>query len=149
MATIFKETTKVPVARSLGEIVAFLRKAGAMSVTQTFDESGGVISLRFSLPLAGQMVWFSLPCRANAVYAMLKKGQGRSRTSDADLKAQADRIAWRHLHAWTQAQLALIETGLVETEEVFMPYRWDEKHQTTLFEYYKSSQILLTAGGKK
>lgn len=35
---------------------------------------------------------------------------------------QAHRTAWRIVKEWVVAQMALIETGMVDMEEVFLPY---------------------------
>jgi len=37
-------------------------------------------------------------------------------------ESQARRVAWRQILRWVQAQIALIETGMVELKEVFLPY---------------------------
>lgn len=39
----------------------------------------------------------------------------------ADFKP-AERVVWRQLLRWIQSQLAMIDTGMVEATEVFMPY---------------------------
>ena len=36
--------------------------------------------------------------------------------------AWAKRVAWRQILRWVQAQLAMIDTGMVKSEEVFLPY---------------------------
>ena len=37
-------------------------------------------------------------------------------------RQQATRVAWRILKDWIEAQLALLDTGMVELEEIFLPY---------------------------
>lgn len=44
--------------------------------------------------------------------------------------AQAARVGWRILKDWIEAQLALIETGMVTIEQVFLPYVQNDKGQT-------------------
>lgn len=45
-------------------------------------------------------------------------------------REQARRVAWRQLYRWVQAQVALIQTGMVKTQEVFMPYLRTSTGQT-------------------
>jgi hypothetical protein len=40
---------------------------------------------------------------------------------------QAYRVAWRNILDWVQAQMALLEIGMVEMEEVFLPYMLDRQ----------------------
>jgi hypothetical protein len=45
----------------------------------------------------------------------------------------ARRVAWRILRNWTEAQLALIEVGMVKVHEVFLPWMQDPATGKTLF----------------
>ena len=40
----------------------------------------------------------------------------------AGRRDQARRTAWRILKDWVQAQMALLETNMVDMEEIFLPY---------------------------
>ena len=43
-------------------------------------------------------------------------------TNAAARREQAYRTAWRIIKDWVDAQMALLETEMVDFEEVFMPY---------------------------
>ena len=43
---------------------------------------------------------------------------------------QAERTAWRNVRDWIMAQMAIIEAGQVEMEEVFLPYLTDRQGRT-------------------
>ena len=43
-------------------------------------------------------------------------------TNETGRRDQARRTAWRILKDWIQAQMALLETNMVEMEEIFLPY---------------------------
>src|SRR6266446_8814999 len=45
-------------------------------------------------------------------------------------KEQAARVAWRIVKDWLEAQLAMIEAGLVDLEQVFLPYAQNQSGQT-------------------
>jgi hypothetical protein len=138
--SIFLETTEIPVSRSMGEITGMLAEAGAISVNTQFT-LGRPSGLQFVLPTSQGQILYSLPVRVGALLSRLKGQLGpRSRKSDSDLEPQAERIAWRQLNAWVKAQLALIDLGMVEPGEVFMPYQlgaggwtmWQEFQQRQL-----------------
>ena len=61
-------------------------------------------------------------------------------------RAQAERTAWRQVLRWVEAQMAMIEAGMTQTHEVFMPYAVipgsDDK---TMFQAWESQQKLLAA----
>lgn len=86
---------------------------------------------------------YRLPCRSAAVYQTLlndPKVPYRLTTQE-----QATRVAWRIVRSWVEAQLAIIETGMVAAEEVFLPYRLVGDGQT-VYEVYQRSDRLLTDG---
>jgi hypothetical protein len=45
---------------------------------------------------------------------------------------QARRVAWRIVLHWLDAQLAMIQAGLVSLEQVFLPYGQDQNGVTLL-----------------
>lgn len=64
----------------------------------------------------------------------------------ADLE-QAERTAWKCLKDWVDAQMALIQLGLANMDEVFMPYIMD-RNGNTLYEIAKERRFLLDCGNK-
>ena len=57
-------------------------------------------------------------------------------------REQAERTAWRNIRDWILAQMAFVEAGNVEVDEVFLPYLTDGKGKT-LYQVYKDGQLLL------
>ena len=47
---------------------------------------------------------------------------GKLRRAGRPERAQAVRVAWRIVKDWVEAQMALVETQMVTTAEVFLPY---------------------------
>lgn len=48
---------------------------------------------------------------------------------------QAERVAWRIIKDWIEAQMAILESKQVVFEEIFLPYMLNNKGQT-FFEAY-------------
>lgn len=113
--TLFMETTKIRPETTAGDLLSLLVGCGASQVSMEYSGQK-VVGMRFLLNVSGQPTVFLLPARVDPVLKLLVKlGKGNDRE-------KAERIAWRQVYRWTQAQLALIETGMVEAGEVFMPY---------------------------
>lgn len=135
-------TTQIDVEKTIGEIQRMLGKAGAMKVMTDYDE--GIISaLSFALKVGDQIVGFRLPCDWRPVLTILKDNpKVPRRLCD---QTQAVKVAWRIVRAWIEAQCALIETSMVKTEEVFLPYMIVKDGQT-LFEKMADTQFRLGDG---
>ena len=120
---LFMETTKIPAERTAGEIVSVLILAGAAEVSQKFEKQK-LVGVRWTMNIEGVERLFELPARIEPVEKMLlKKISVRNREKmAAAVRQQAERVAWRQLLRWVQAQVALIDTGMVESGEVFSPY---------------------------
>jgi hypothetical protein len=136
------EHTDAPVERSAGEIMAQLRDAGASQIT-THYEGGKVTGIRWVMFLAGSDQIFSLPARTDPIYQILRgRLSGRlDKAKEERLRARADRIAWRQLLRWIEAQMAMIQTGMAQPAEVFLPYRYDPATHQTLFEYVSKNGL--------
>jgi hypothetical protein len=121
------ETTKINPQRTAQEIVSALVAGGAQQVNQEFKD-GRIVGLHWTLLVNGSIVPFSMPARVDQLYAVLLEEARRSTrwwdgsTQTQQLREKAERVAWRQLLRWVQAQLAMIDTGMVQAAEVFMPY---------------------------
>lgn len=129
-------TTKVNVFNTLGEIQAQLVKHGAKKIMQDYDEAGRITALAFMIdtPLGPRGV--RLPANAEAVHAVLLRQKVKC---DRD---QAERVAWRIIKDWVEAQMAIFESEMVQMDEIFLPYMIDRTGET-LFQRYRNDQLLL------
>ena len=109
--TIFMGTTSISAEKTAAEIMAVLVASGARQIASDFDAQGKISGMRFVVESRGQPVAFALPVRVEPLLQHLRGD-----------RAQAERVAWRQLYRWAQAQLALIEVGMVMPEEVYTPY---------------------------
>lgn len=118
---LFMHSTEIEVQRTIGDVSGFLVRMGANQIMTTYDEVTRQPSgLYFTITVGGVQVPFSLPARIEPIYAILH--QGRTRAQEQADREQARRVAWRQIFRWVQANLALIETGMVAAAEVFTPY---------------------------
>ena len=51
-------------------------------------------------------------------------------------------MAWRILKDWVEAQMAILESEMVQMDEIFLPYMVTNEGLTT-YELYKNNQLLL------
>ena len=147
---LYMESTEIAMDRTAAEITSCLVQAGATSVSTKY-EGGKITGLTWAMRVSGQEVHFAMPARVEPVYLLLKSRRRDTWLSDAQklkIREQAERVAWRQLLRWVQAQLAMIETGMVQSAEVFMPYM-QQSDGRTMFEYFESTQLRLTAGETK
>lgn len=150
MASLYMENTQVLAERTVSEICAVLVAAGALQINQQY-ENKRIIGVRWTIRVEGQEVPFAMPARIDPVFKVLESRlspRTRWKADKQKLREQAERVAWRQLLRWIQAQLALIETGMVQSAEVFMPYV--AVGDRTLYEQIserKFAGLLPTAGG--
>ena len=147
--TLFMETTEVSAERSAGEITSLLIRTGAQQIATDYRD-GKIAGLRFTLQVTGQTLLFELPARTEPVYKiLLKRKTGILSDRDKEnLRARAERIGWRQLYRWTQAQLAMIDAGMVSAHEVFLPYLM-LGNRTMLKAFEEDTLRILPAGGTK
>jgi hypothetical protein len=118
--TLFMETTQIEASQTVGEIQCILGKYGASAILTEYDNRE-VIAVSFRVRLNTQDIPFRLPCRWEAILKILKSRRKR-RPYKRSIESQARRIAWRQILRWIEAQLALVDTEMVQIQEVFMPY---------------------------
>ncbi len=115
-------TTKIDPDKTCGEIAKILSTHGAQAVMTEYDPENHLVSaLKFSIDVKGRTVVFRLPVDWRPVQKALKYQWDKNHRIDYSQEA-AVRVAWRILKDWTEAQMALVETQMVTTQEVFLPY---------------------------
>jgi hypothetical protein len=65
---------------------------------------------------------------------------------ESENRAQAVRTAWRIVKDWVEAQMALVETQMVTTQQVFLPYAI-MKDGRTLTEHVEQNPAFLLGEG--
>ena len=113
---LFMETTQIEASQTVAEIQRLLGEHGVSHVLTEY-ERGEVVSVSFKV----NNIPFCLPCRWETILKVLQSR--RKRVPDKQkIEQQAHRVAWRQILRWIEAQLALVETEMVQLQEVFLPY---------------------------
>jgi len=135
-------TTQIDADKTASEIARMLSMAGANAVlTEYNEEESYVKSISFNLKLNDQNVSFRLPCDWKPVLEILENDSKVVRRLVT--QEQAVRVAWRIVKDWVEAQLAIIKTKIVKTEEVFLPYAITKDGQTMFEKLEKDPKFLL------
>ena len=118
---ILNYTTKIDVDKTTSEIAKMLSLAGAIAILTEYDrEENYIKSISFTLPVGDNVLQIKLPCDWKPMLEILEKDRKVPR--NLKTREQAVRVSWRIVKNWVEAQLAIIETKMVKTEEVFLPY---------------------------
>jgi hypothetical protein len=153
---ILNYSTEVPAQQTVAQIIGMLARKGAQSITQDFLGDGRVKAVSFVLNVGGLPVRFLLPANTVGVAGVLAKekpytnySKGTREEYRIKQSTQAEKIAWRILKDWIEAQMALIESGQAEAAQVFMPYAQSGANGGTMYELWvDSNQKKLTAGNE-
>jgi hypothetical protein len=136
-------TTKVASAKTVAQIQEILGAKGASHVGVDYLD-GRATAVIFGLKIGPNAIHFRLPCSIDGVSAALKKSTPHS--SIWRDRQQCERIAWRIVKDWVEAQMALVEANQAEMGEVFLPYAIHVGGET-FFQRFKNQQLALGDGG--
>lgn len=127
----------VEAIQSLAEIQVALAKGGATKIMTDY-ENGKPVGITFAINTSTGIHGFALPANVEGVAEAFRRQRVK-----VD-RAQAERTAWRNIRDWVLAQMAFIESGAVQMDEVFLPYL--SNGQKTLYQAYQDGQLLLPEG---
>lgn len=133
-------TTTINANKTIGEIQELLSKHGATAIMTEY-ENGEVSALSFKIKTIKGEAGIKLPANIDRVLQVLKNQKSKN-SQIKDNKEQATKVAWRIIKDWVDAQMAILETEMVEMEEIFLPYMLDKDGQT-LYQVFKNDQLLL------
>ncbi len=125
------------------EIEQKLIENGAVQIRKDIT-NGEITALKFIIPTRMGMIPIQLPVNVEGVLKVLendKKTNHRVKVS----KEQAEKTAWANLRDWVTAQIALIRIGMVDMEQVFLPYVLGPDGRT-LYEVAASKGFYLNNG---
>lgn len=112
-------TTQIDSFKTISEISQLLAKAGASAVMHDYDDNGFIVALSFKIKMGDRDISFKLPTDWQPVLQVL---ESQNVPRKLQTQEQALRVAWRITKDWIAAQVAFIETMMVTTAQVFLPY---------------------------
>ena len=139
-------TTSISVERTITEIEKMLAKFGATKIMKEYDLEGNPNSLIFSIITDFGEMPVKLPIKTDKVQAVFKtqveEGLLEKKYGGGEwAQAQARRVGWRVIKDWLDAQMTLIKIHQTEIQEIFLPYAYDGKTNTTLYEQMKERKF--------
>lgn len=133
-------TTTVPASRTVAQITEILARSGAQQILTRYD-GGRAVGVAFAIEAPHGLANYTLPVDVAAVAQVMRRdAPPRFKTPE-----QAERVAWRIMKDWIEAQIALISTRMVSFDQVMLPYMATASGQT-VYEVYRDQQLALTAG---
>lgn len=133
-------TTTINANKTIGEIQEILSKHGANAIMTEYED-GEVVALSFKINTPNGEIGIKLPANIDKVMQVLKN-QRRKNNQIKDNREQATKVAWRIIKDWIDSQMAILETEMVQMEQIFLPYILNNKGQT-LYESFKEKNILM------
>lgn len=140
---ILNYTTTIDAFKTVSEIEYILMKHKAKSIMKDFN-GNSITGLSFLIDTGYNQVPIKMPVKVEECLAVLKKEKKNGTRTIKDTKDQAERVAWRILKDWIEAQMALLDIEMVRMEEIFMPYIVDAAGRT-LYEKLEEKRFLLTS----
>ncbi|MYA41608.1 MAG: hypothetical protein F4Z31_07645 [Gemmatimonadetes bacterium] len=118
-------TTEIPVDRTIAELSSALAGKGVSMIQTMYGGAGQPAGLRFAIDTKDGTLTFAMPIKVDGVYAALVRDNvwpPRGRRTDENRRKHARAVAWRILHDWALAQLAIVDAEMAELQEIFLPY---------------------------
>lgn len=138
---ILNYTTTVDSFKTVSEIEYILMKHKAKSIMKNYDGES-ITGLSFLIDTGTQQIPVRLPVRIEECLEVLKREKENGTKNIKATREQAERVAWRILKDWVEAQMALLDIQMVRFEEIFLPYIEISDGQT-IYEKLEEKQFLL------
>ena len=139
---ILNYTTQVSAFKTANEIEEILKNHKALSIMKNYKD-GSITGLSFLIDTGMQQIPVRLPVKVDECLKVLKKEKRENpRKQIKDTRDQAERVAWRILKDWIEAQMALLDIEMVRFEEIFLPYIETQNGQT-IYERLEEKRFLL------
>ena len=139
---ILNYTTTISVEKPIAEIQRMLVARGAETIVVQYAD-GRPRALFFIIPTPYGKVPFRLPANIEAITRVMERQRVRKQVP-LDM---AERVAWRIIKDWVKAQMAILETEMVDLEQIFLPYMVSQ--DKTLYEVMKEHRLQLPPGEER
>lgn len=139
---ILNYTTTIDAFKTVSEIEYILMKHKAKSIMKNYDGES-ITGLSFLIDTGAQQIPIKLPVRIDECLTVLQREKKNSpRSNIKATRQQAERVAWRILKDWIEAQMALLDIEMVRFEEIFLPYIETQNGQT-IYQQLEQKQFFL------
>lgn len=118
---ILNYTTTVDAYKTVAGIERVLVKHGARSIMKNYDGET-ITGLSFLIDTGVRQIPVRLPVKINECLEILSIEKRNGTKNVKATREQAERVAWRILKDWVEAQMALLDVQMVKFEEIFLPY---------------------------
>ena len=140
---ILNYTTSIDCEKSISEIQKCLVKHGANKIVTDY-QNGSPSSVTFCLTINERLVGYVLPANYSGVLKAMKND--RKVPNSKCNEQQAQRVAWRIVKDWVEAQMAIVEAQLADMAEVFLPYAVTKTGETMYHYIQKEPELLMLNG---
>ena len=136
-------STLKTVTETVSDIHVILARHGAKKVMFDYDDKGEIVAIAFMIDGPNGPLAVKLPANTDRVLQVLKKQKAdpKNRSNIDCSPEQAQKVAWRIVKDWLDAQMAILETEMVEMPQLFLPYFVNREGQT-LYEAYRAGRLL-------
>lgn len=139
-------STSVPVNRTVAEIEKMLTKYGAKHILKEYDENGDPVMLVFSILTEHGTMGVRLPIHPEKILAVFKKQVSngllpKKYWAGEWVDKQAQRVGWRIIKDWLDAQITLLNIEMVKIEEIFLPYIYNDRLKMTVYEMLENNKF--------
>jgi hypothetical protein len=135
---ILNYSTTIQAGKTVGEITSLLVQKKALSISTDYDEKGRASALTFIVRVGDNLIPFRMMPNIEGVRRKIRNGD----------PAQAERVAWRILLRWVEAQMAMVESTQAEMGQVFLPYAVKPDGNTVWRAFQMSNTKQLVSGDK-
>jgi hypothetical protein len=138
-------TTTIDPSKSATECMGILANAGARKISIDMEHKVP-IGLSFVIATRWGDRAFDMPANIEGTYQALLRSSRASGGIPPRFasREQAARVTWRVLKDWLEVQIAMIEAGLAEIEQIMLPYVLVEPKKT-LYQAYGEQQPAIEA----
>lgn len=124
-------TTEKAATTTIAEIEQLLVQIGAKMIVKDYDDKGKVSALSFIIMLDNKRIPIKLPARVDRIPVALRRifnthhitqGQRKMLRKAMNDSEQAERIGWRILKDWLEAQVAIMTLDQINMLEALLPF---------------------------
>jgi hypothetical protein len=132
-------TSTVAAITSMGRIEQNLVKAGATDISKKYADQI-CKAITFRMMVNNRPLFFQLPAKVDKCFDVLFKEVKKPRAdTEKNIRAQAERTAWKIISDWVDIQLSMILLEQADALEIFLPFAYNPKTDKTFYNQLKDT----------